>query len=107
MGTQGAYTCKQILSLCHNLTSYPIFLVTEGERGKPRLEDECNRAVEKIQSLLTNEKLDIRETKGDRFLVRVSVLPMPKRKKKAMMIISATATWKLFELVECCAKYAM
>ena len=46
------------------------------------MEDECNRVVEKIHSLLTNEKLDIRETKGGRFLVRVSVLPRPKKEEK-------------------------
>ncbi len=71
------------------------------------MEDECNRVMEKIHSLLTNEKLDIRETKGVDSWVESVYSPGQRRKKKAMTIISATATRKLFEMFECYAKYAM
>ena len=46
------------------------------------MKNECNRVVEKIHLLLTNEKFDIRETKGGSFLVRVSVLPRLKKEEK-------------------------
>ena len=108
-------TCQKIALTEHrygsplhlNPITSPHFLVIEGERGKPCLEDECNRVVEKIPLLLTIEKLDIRETKGGIFLVGVSVLPGQRRKKKAMTIISATTARKLFELVKCCATYTI
>jgi hypothetical protein len=71
------------------------------------LENESNRIISNIQVLLTKEELDITEMEWSRFLVRICVFTRPKRKKKAMMIISTTATKKSINLVECrcCARY--